>query len=61
MTIEKVTNYVTLKATQYALAYAEVTEYQAALKEGRKVFEPSKLELVSLTNFSISDHFTLVF
>ncbi len=46
MTIEKVTNYVTLKVNQYIIQYNEVAEYREAIKENRKVFEPSKLELV---------------
>ena len=45
MTIEKVTNYITIKVTQYMTDRAENAEYAEAMREGKEVFEPSKLEI----------------
>lgn len=46
MTIEKVTNYVTIKINKYVTYFNEVAEYREAFAEGRTVYEPSKLEIV---------------
>jgi hypothetical protein len=45
MTIEKITNYVTIKVNQLVIHYTEVAEYKKALQNNQKVFEPSRLEL----------------
>jgi hypothetical protein len=47
MTIEKITDYVTVKISKYSTYLSEVQEYKEAFAEGRKVYEPSKLEIVS--------------
>jgi hypothetical protein len=50
MTIEKITDYVTVKISKYSTYLSEVQEYKEAFAEGRKVYEPSKLEIVSEEN-----------
>jgi hypothetical protein len=59
MTIEKITDYVTVKISKYSTYLSEVQEYKEAFAEGRKVYEPSKLEIVSQANCFISFLFYL--
>lgn len=46
MTIEKISDFVSLKFNNWVTHYNEVAEYRQAIEENRKVFEPSKIELV---------------
>jgi hypothetical protein len=47
LTVDKISNYVTLKMNQYLAAREEESHYQEVLKQGIKLRDPIPLELVS--------------